>query len=527
MLRFLLTISLAAIISIAHGQYILSPLNDEQTSLVISHYTKQGEVASYGMRPGLEQMVELDSILNANTENWKRKTYDSWLMKKLKNEHLFEVHQDDFHLQGDAAFNFEGSTYTDEQGRRAYTNTRGYVFNGAIGKRIFFRTTFFENQSIFPNYMDSVVSSKGDFNEKGGSNFLSRGSVPGYGRWKSFTRYKSSYDYDYTLATGSFGIVLNKFTYAQFGHEKHFVGHGHRSLFLSDASSPFPFLKLQVGLLKNRITYTTTYAVLQSLDRITDIGYANKENMFRRLGARFHYLSFYPAGWFSFGLFDGTTWNWRKNSLAGSAEYYSPHGWLYSGIGIRNHITGANGQVTLLKMLQGYGQYAINLGSRGQAAQVGLRIIHPIPNLMLQVEYNKIGQGFYYHSVDSSNSTIVSDEVLQAGTNALDYYQHNDLILGHPIGVALDEVLFKMNYRIRDVFVNASVTYIQLNSVTNPGTIQNMKAEFGYILNTKSNAQIVAGLIYRRESRVSTQGMTTNFPFIAFRTNIFNRYTDF
>jgi hypothetical protein len=526
MLRLILTTLFASFLSVAVGQFMLTPINPEQSALVDAYIAKSDQRSDFGVEPYLLEMKLLDSIFDADTKNWERREYNSWVMRKLKNEHLIEVHSDDFHLQGDAAFNLEGSNYLDAQGRRAYTNTRGYVFNGTIGKRIFFHTTFFENQSIFPNYMDSVVSDRGEFNEKGGSNFLSRGSVPGYGRWKSFTRYKSSYDYDYTLATGSFGVVLNRHSYLQFGHEKQFVGHGHRSLLLSDASSPFPFLKAQIGFWDNRITYTTTYAVLQSLERISDKGYANKENTFKRLGARFSYLSFQPSGWFSFGLFDGTTWTWRKNSSPGSIEYYSPHGWLYTGNGIRNHITGLNGQVTLFKMLQGYGQYALNIKGSGQAAQVGLRLFGPIRNMNLRIEYNKVGQGFYFYAEDSTN-TILIDEPLQSGTNALDYYQHNDLMLGHPIGVALDEFILKMNYRLRDVFANTSVNYIKLNSVSNPKTILNINVEAGYIINPKSNAQIVAGVIYRTETGPGSPELSTNYPYIAFRTNLFNRYMDF
>jgi hypothetical protein len=201
MLRILLTGFLAFVLSAAFSQYVLTPLNPEHSALLATHLARSEMRSDFAIKPYLLEMSESDSIFDAGTKNWNRRNYSSWVMRKLKNEHLFEVHTDDFHLQGDATFNLEGSGYLDDQGRRAYTNTRGYVFNGTIGKRIFFHTTFFENQSIFPNYMDSVVSSRGDFNERGGSKFLSRGSVPGYGRWKSFTRYKSSYDYDYTLAT--------------------------------------------------------------------------------------------------------------------------------------------------------------------------------------------------------------------------------------------------------------------------------------------------------------------------------------
>ncbi|GAB5539129.1 MAG: hypothetical protein Salg2KO_12320 [Salibacteraceae bacterium] len=524
MLRLTYTCVLVIFVSLSHAQYMQAPLNPEQTVLVQAHYAKSDELKPMGFAPYLIPLYELDSIYDADTKKWDRKEYKSWVMRKLKNEHLFEVHTADFHLLGDAAFNLEGSPSTDDQGRRLYTNTRGYNFNGYIGKRIFFQTSFYETQSIFPNYLDSVVSTRGDFNKPTDPE---RGAVPGFGRWKDNNTSKS-YDYDYTLATGTFGVVINENSFVQFGHDKQFVGYGFRSMLLSDASSPYPFLRGQFSFWNNRITYTTTYAVLQSLDRNGVAPGAAKESPFRRLGARFSYLSFQPANWFSLGFFDGTTWTWGSNSSPRSVEYYSPHAFLYTGAGIRNQIVGLNGQVTLFKRLQGYGQYAMNTKGRGQAAQVGLKLFGPIPNMILQAEINRVGQSFYFHSSDSSGTTII-EEPFQTGTSVLDYYQNNDLILGHPLGVAMQEIILKGNYRLRDFFANGALHVMSFNSVSNPQTAYFIKGEGGYIINPKSNAQIVGGIIYRTASSDVGIGATTTetYPYVAFRTNLFNRYMAF
>jgi hypothetical protein len=502
--------------------YIMVPLNYQQTNLIQANTARNEQLKPTGYAPYLVEIKELDSILDVDTKNWSRKEYDSWVLRKLKNEHLFEVHTKDFNLQGDAALNLELNPKKDATGRNAYTNTRGYVFNGTVGSRIFFSTSFYETQSIFPVYMDSVVSRRGAFNNGPDPE---RGSVPGYGRWKGYNT-SSSYDYDYTLATGSFGVRLYDNSFLQFGHDKQFVGYGYRSILLSDASTPYPFLRAQFSFWQNRITYTTTWAVLQSLDRIAPKSYNSKEVMFRRLGARFSYLSFQPASWFSLGLFDGTTWTWRGNSSPASIEYYTPQAFLYTGNGIRNHISGLNGQVTLFKMLQGYGQYAINHGGRGQAAQLGVKLFGPVRNMIIQLEYNKVGQSFYYSSADSNATTFI-DEPLQKGTNELDYYQHNDLILGHPMGVALDEVIVKTSYQLRDFMASFSMNYTRQNAVNNPKTIRFLQIEGGYIINPKSNAQIVGGLIQRSEVTPNSAQLNELYPYIAFRTNIFNRYLDF
>lgn len=522
--RSLLIIMLVLCSQGIFAQHIMAPLNPEQTALVDAHLAKSNQVKPTGFAPYLMSMQTLDSIYDADTKRWQRRSYDGWIMKKLKNEHLFEIHTGEFHLQGDAAFNLEGSPRTDDQGRRMFTNTRGYNFNGFIGKRIFFQTSFYETQSIFPNYMDSVVYARGDFNTPADPE---RGAVPGFGRWKN-NNTSTSYDYDYTLATGTFGVMLNENSFVQFGHDKQFVGHGYRSMLLSDATSPYPFLRGQFSFWKNRITYTTTYAVLQSLDRIVNAPGAAKEPPFNRLGARFSYLSFQPAPWMSLGFFDGTTWTWRRNSSPQSIEYYSPHAFIYTGTGIRNHIVGMNGQATLFGIIQGYGQYAMNTRGRGQAAQVGAKIFGPLRNMQIIVEYNRVGQNFYYYA-DDSTGTIFIEEPLQSGTSPLNYYQNNDLMLGHPFGVAMEEFILRGQYRLRDVFANGAVHITNFNSVTQPRSVFLVKSELGYIINPKSNAQFVMGVILRRAESAVSPALNANetYPYLAFRTNLFNRYMEF
>ncbi|MEZ4720579.1 MAG: hypothetical protein R2813_01730 [Flavobacteriales bacterium] len=518
MLRTLFMMMALLLVRPLFAQQILSPLNPEQTALVEAYLVRSKEIKPTGFGPYPVDMDKLDSIYDADTRNWSRRKYKSWVMRKIKNEHLFDVHTTNFNLQGDVAFNLEGSNEIDAVGRRYYTNTRGYSFSGTVSKRLFFNTSFYETQSIFPNYMDSVVSERGPVDN---AKDPERGAVPGYGRWKPFNT-SASYDYDYTMTSGSFGVAINKNSFVQFGHDKQFLGYGYRSMLLSDAVSPYPFLRTQLSFWQSKITYSTTWAVLQSLDKTTNSG---TDVLFRRMGGRFSYLSFDPAHWFSFGVFDGTTWTWRNNNLP-VVEYYNPIAWVYSGTGIRNHISGFNGQVTLFSMVRFYGQYGLNHRGGGQTAQVGMKVFGPVRNLVVQVEYNKVGQAFYFSSADSTG-TVFIEEPLQNGTNALDYYQHNDQMLGHPFGVAMDEMLFKISYRLRDLFVNASLHSSRLNSVSNPSQISFVKIEGGYVVNPKSNAQIVAGLIKRNQTFATGAPMVTNYPYIAFRTNLFNRYMDF
>jgi len=506
---------------IGRTQVGLSPLNPFHTTLVQRHIAQTGEIRQTAFAPYLLPIEKLDSIYDADTKNWKRQEHTSWVMKKMRNEHLIEVSTKDFVLKGDAVFNLEAARQTDDQGRRRFTNSRGYNFTGAIGERFFFATSFCENQSIFPNYMDSVVSARGDFNDPADPE---RGSVPGFGRWKPFNTSKS-YDYDYTLGTGYIGVALSEQSFVQFGHDKQFIGYGHRSLLLSDASAPYTFLRLHGSFFKNKLTYTTTWAVLQYLERVASVNYNNKEAMFRRLGARFSYLHFQPKHWVGIGLFDGSTWDWRRNSHPSSIEYYSPHAFLYTENGIRNHILGLNAHLDPLKFASLYGQLALNTRSGGDAYQIGLKL-NPFSGLQIQVEYNDINSAFYYSSKNPNLNSIIVTEPFQAGTLTQDYYQHNDQSLGHPIGTAVQELLLRVNYRFRDLFVSGAYHSMKKGQPLFLATVDYFQFEGGYIINPKSNASIAIGNINRTE-RNGVKAMLDTYTYIAFRTSLLNRYLDF
>ena len=118
-----------------------SPSNPIHTPLVQRHIAQSEEIRQTAFAPYLLPIEQLDSIYNADTKNWKRKEHDSWVMKKMRNEHLIEVSTKDFVLKGDAVFNLEAARQADGQGRRMHTNSRGYSFTGAIGERFFFINT--------------------------------------------------------------------------------------------------------------------------------------------------------------------------------------------------------------------------------------------------------------------------------------------------------------------------------------------------------------------------------------------------
>jgi hypothetical protein len=506
------------------GQRALTPLNFQQRYLIEEQDRLAQENVVTAFAPYLQTIDKLDDALDADTKGWQRRERETWIGRKLRNEHLFQIREGDFVLNGNAAFNLEGARQFDDQGRRRFTNTRGFEFEGAIGERFFFATSFYENQSIFPNYLDSVVASRGGFNDPLDPE---RGSVPGFGRWKPFNT-SDSYDYDYTLGTGYIGYALGEHAFLQFGHDRQFVGYGYRSMLLSDGASPYPFLRSHFSLFKNRITYSTTWAVLQGLERVSPVNYNNKEALFKRLGARFSYLHFQPDHRFGIGLFDATTWQWRNNSHPASIEYYMPHGLVYFGDGIMNHITGLNGFIRPVQYWDIYGQFALNRSTGGQAYQIGMKWQGLPQNLTITIEVNSNDQAAYHN--DPLNPSAIYQEPFLLDPNFEHYYQHNDQGLAHPFLVQMVESVMRIDYRWRDIFMQASWHRFTQSRTLNPDPVDWVNTELGYVINPRSNAQIVFGHIQRQQLNNTTglnQPQTDQYTYFAFRTSLFNRYLAF
>ena len=133
-----------------------------------------------------------------------------------------------------------------------FTNTRGFMVESNLGDNLSFSSSFFENQSIFPNYLNSYIKQNK--------------VVPGQGYARTF----KENGFDYAMASGYVSYRSDKFFSVQFGHGKHFIGDGYRSLFLSDNSFNYPYLMIQTDLGKyNILIYMLSLWILTTLE-LTD-----------------------------------------------------------------------------------------------------------------------------------------------------------------------------------------------------------------------------------------------------------------
>ena len=332
---------------------------------------------------------------------------------------LLEVNQKDFYLSVNPAISQQQGVQTEMNGTRPFLNSKGVTARGLIAKKIGFNLFITDNQERGPIYYQDFVRK---FN-----------AVPGVGFYKGFKVNATDY-YDFR---GSVTWNVTKYINMQFGYDKNFIGNGYRSLFLSDFSNSYLFLKFNTRIWK--INYTNIFAELYPSYK--DNG-AN--NRLPRKYMTLHHFSINATKWLNVGVLESV--------IFGRTDHYE-FSYLLPVIFLRglegnngspdNANIGIDAKANIAKKLQVYTQVMFDefkldeikahdgwWGNK-QAVQVGAKYVDAfgIPNLDLQAEFNSIRPFTYAHR----------DSV--AG------YNHYNQPLAHPLGANVREAIGIARYQ--------------------------------------------------------------------------------
>ena len=470
-----------------------------------------------GMRPYIESRADLTHVMGYRPDS-SRHYY--WATEKLFKEHLFIVKDGDVHLTIDPVFHFElGQDFNDptefSDTTRFYHNARGVSVRGDLGPRFSFETTFYENQAIYPQYL-YLYSQR-------------TGVVPGQGRIKGF----KNRAYDFSWAQGNVSWSPATWLNVQFGHGRHFVGNGYRSMLLSDNALNYPYLKFSLLSPNGRWQYTTFHAKLNELERLPTGEAA--ESLFYWKRMRVHHLSV-DLGRVQLGLFESTIF---RNIDSAGVRPFEPME-LNPVIGLNRVVNGSDGDWTnilgadlkwkVTDRLFVYGQIAIQDADR-QAWQGGLRLFDLFGrDLHVQVEYNH------------------ADPFMYQARPAVMAHHHHGQPLAHPMGGYVDEAVVIVDHRVdRFLFrakVNLATYYVDgadsLNYgsdllkpyVPEPGpdgpvvrqlTFLDLSAS--WLMNQMTNMQVQLGWRGRDLTNAPAQ-LQSGYLYVAWRTGLFNRYYD-
>ena len=481
--------------------------------------------------------------IKAEKESLVKKT-DSWLGRKLYNEHLVQVQGKDYWFTVDPILDLQVGKDTEANFSSTWNNTSGIFIQAGLGKRFNLTTSFYESQGRFADYFNQYAESLKAFGPD-------PAIIPGRGIAK---RFKSD-SYDYPVAEAYLSYTPVDFLNIQFGHGKNFIGDGYRSLFQSDVSSPYPFLKLNVNFWK--IKYTSTWMWLKDVRPEVTVDGA----FFTKYMAN-HFLSWNVSKRLNIGLFESVMWA-DTNNRGFDINYLNPIIFFraiefQTGQDAGNVILGLSGKYKWNNKVNIYGQFILDefslsdvkAGEKSWKNKFGFQLgakyfnAFKIDNLLLQLEYNQVRPYTYSH-----NSIILN-------------YAHFNQPMAHLWGSNFRELVLIGRYNYKRWFADAKFIIGQRgydfnttdDSFNYGGNIyadeDNRVSDTGikigqgnktksfmteiqasYLINPETNLKLFTNIIYRdfnpEAITASTMDSNTLWFSIGIRTDLFNWYNDF
>nr|WP_288834825.1 gliding motility protein RemB [uncultured Flavobacterium sp.] len=477
-------------------------------------------------------------------EKLKKKT-SGWWTRKLWNENTVEIRGEDYWFTLNPVLDLQVGKASGNNSTNTFVNTRAINFRGGLGDKLNFTTTIFESQGRFAGYFNRYAES---IQPAGGNPAI----IPGVGIAKDF----KTDAYDFPLAEANLTFAPSKFLDLQLGYGRNFIGDGYRSLLESDGASPYPYLKLNTRFWK--IKYTNTYMWLKDVrpEVTVDRTYATKFMVN-------HYLSWNVSNKLNLGFFESVVWT-NANDRGFDASFVNPIVFYRSvefGSSSRsgNALLGLTFKYKWDNQINFYGQFVLDEFSLGDIRegdnswknkygyQLGAKYYNAfnVPNLLLQLEYNRVRPYVYSHSDPITN------------------YGHNNQSIGHQWGGNFGEFIAIARYHKERFFADAKFTIgvrgldfadsgansnyggniyrdYDLERFANSGVVvgQGNKTDFfmadiqgGYLINPSTNLKLFASYIYRdfnpMQNTATVFKESTNWFSIGVRSDIFNWYFDY
>ncbi|MAX71202.1 MAG: gliding motility protein RemB [Flavobacteriaceae bacterium] len=481
--------------------------------------------------------------IKAEKESLKRDT-DTWFGRKLYNEHLVQLQGEDYWFTVDPIVDLQVGKDTEADFNSTWNNTRGIFIQAGLGKRFNISTSVYESQGRFADYFNNYAESLKAFGPD-------PAIIPGRGIAK---RFKEN-SYDYPVAEAYLSYTPADFLNIQFGHGKNFIGDGYRSLFQSDVSSPYPFLKLNTSFWK--IKYTSTWMWLKD---VRDEVVVNDAFLTKYMAN--HYLSWNVSKRLNIGLFESVMWA-DTNGRGFDVNYLNPIIFFraiefQTGQGAGNAILGLSSKYKLNNKVNLYGQFILDEFSSEDVTggnkswknkfgyQLGAKYFNAfdVENLLLQAEYNQVRPYTYSHNTQILNyghfnqpmahlwGANFRELVLIGRYNYKRWFADAKIIMGkRGFDFNTDEDDFSYGGDIyRDYNDRNADTGIKIGQGNKTNSFMT-EIQAGYLINPVTNLKLFTNIIYRDFNPETVTANTTasnTFWFsIGVRTDLFNWYNDF
>jgi hypothetical protein len=332
------------------------------------------------------------------------------------------------------------------------------------------------------------------------------------------------------------------------GHDKNFIGDGHRSMLLSDYSSPYNFLKINSKIWKFKLT--NIFANFKNIQNQND-SYWSHPNKFGAI----HYLDFKVSNTVTLGFYESVIWGGKDtlNNRNFEWNYINPIIFYrpveYSIGSSDNSLIGLNLKVKLSDYIYTYSQLIMDefLLSEIRARngwwankygyQFGLKWnkIFALEDVSTRLEFNAVRPYTFSHGRNMEN------------------YGHLNQTLSHPYGSNFREILNiiswsneRMLVQFKSIYAQKGLSTDSLNYGSDPfTTYRNRVNEFGnkigqgepvdfimnelslqYIILPKMNLNLEFGLS-QRTLRYSQSRSSNFYSWLSIKSTIFRRSNDY
>jgi len=317
-------------------------------------------------------------------------------------------------------------TYYDNTNNNNSLNFKsGVVLNGNYNKKLSF-----------------YVASFYGYNTKNTNNKLPNDSIkiiPHFG----ITNNQSNNTFSIFNIDANISYRPNKYTNFQIGKGKNFWGEGYRSLYLSDNSNSYPFIKTSINVW--RFKYIWLLGALKDYNSSNNSFALESKNMFS------HYLSWNATRWLNINFFesiisnpiDSMGINYFNINYLNPVIFFRPV--EFSSGTADNALLGLGFKIKINKNLHIYSQAIVdefvlseiksnkNWWGNKYGIQAGLKTynLFKIKNLMVLLEYNYIRPYTYSYA------------------NSIQNYGNHYQPLAHPSGANIKEAIFLSNYHYK------------------------------------------------------------------------------
>lgn len=481
-------------------------------------------LAHTAVKPALNYQIPSDTT----------KHYNNWFARKLLAEDLLFKQYNNWKIRVNPLFDMRpGREFGASENALLYNY--GLALNVEIDDKWAIYTEANTGWSNFPAYIDSFIRGSG--------------VVPGQGLARTGTnplQYQNAATYISYKPSAVFNV--------QIGQDRHFIGEGYRSLLLSDAAFPMPYIRSQLNL----GPFQYSHWIMQLMDVRTPPLSGNLG--FRKKYSAMSYLSWQVNKRLNIGAFQAVVWQ-ADDSIGGNRafpwQYLNPFimYWpiQYSSGSEGNLVMALTSKLNLGKYGIFYGQFLLDellfstiFKNEGALAnkfggQLGYKQYQLFgrKNWFLQAEVNLVRPHTYSHWSPLTNYSHFSQPLAHpAGANFREYLVATEIPLSVKFsfttrvlytqlgrdtgGLALGQDIFK-NFQTAPGGLQAKGIFIG-NGL--PASSWHVENAVSFLLNPKTNFRAEIRWIYRKEDMTVGQ-RTTNWIMLGIRSQLSNRYYDF